>query len=86
MMFKNLKLLMSLRAWLKSGDLKLAGIVALIGQAQVWLATEDGVRIMAMVAGLIGWSPALMTGWIPSLLGIVLLWRRTNTETNLGHL
>ena len=83
---KNLGLLLKLRSWLKSGDLKLAGIITLLGQAQVWIATEDGMRIMALVAGLVGMTPALLTGWITSIVGLVLLWRRTNTETNLAHL
>lgn len=83
---KNLKLLLKARAWLKSGDLKVGGILALLGQAQVWIATEDGMRIMALAAGMVGLTPALLTGWFTSIVGIIMLWRRTNTETRLDHL
>jgi len=83
---KNLKLLLSLRAWLKSGTLQTGGIIAALGQAQVWLATDEGVRIMELIAGQVGMTAATFTGWVTSAIGIVFLWHRTRTETNLAKL
>lgn len=83
---KNLRLLLKLRAWLKSGTLQTGGIIAILGQAQVWIATEDGMRIMDMIAGVVGMTAGTATGWITSIIGLVFLWHRTRTETNLGDL
>lgn len=85
-MFKNLKLLFNFRSWLKSGTLQTGGIIATLGQIQVWLSSEDGVRLMDWAANLIGLTSSTFTGWVTTVFGLIFLWHRTNTERNLSDL
>ena len=83
-MLKNLKLLLSLRAWLKSGTLKMGGLVAMLGSAQVWLSTPDGSRIVDLIATALHVSSPVMSGILMQGIGLLILAYRAKTETGLA--
>lgn len=69
---KNLMMLLKLRSWWKSKSLKGAGLVVMLGQAQVWLAGSDSAFL----------DPTLLA-WGTSLVGLALLAVRTFTDRAL---
>ncbi len=83
-MLKNLKLLLSLRAWLRSANLQAGGAVLAIGQLQMWLATDDGMRLLALAAQLLGMTAETFSGLALSVVGLAMLVLRAKTEKSLA--
>lgn len=83
-MLAKLKLLLSLRAWLKSGTLKAGGLVGALGAIQVYLSSQDGVDLVAMAASALGVMPATLGGILAGLSGLLTLVMRAKTDMSLA--
>lgn len=80
---KQLKLLLSLRAWLKSGTLKAGGLVGALGAIQVYLSSKDGVDLVALAAAALGVMPATLGGLLATILAVGIAFMRAKTEWSL---
>ena len=84
-MLKNLKMLLQLRAWLKSGTLQTGGLVAVLGAAQTWFSSADGMDLLNTVAGLIGLTGSTLSGGLLGVIGLVMIVLRAKTEWSLNE-
>lgn len=84
-MLKKLKLLLSLRAWIRSGQLKAGGLLGILGAIQVWLGTDDGMGIIEWVSVAIGLMGSTVIGVFTSAIGLVMLILRAKTEWSLAE-
>jgi hypothetical protein len=82
---KNLKMLFKLRAWLKSDTLKVGGAVGILGAAQTWLKTDEGMGILDMLANAIGLTSGTFSGVVIGLVGVLMLLFRAKTEWGLNE-
>lgn len=82
---KELKMLLKLRAWLRSGQLKAGGVVVVLAAAQTWFASKDGVDLLTELAVLIHLMPATLIGIVGGLIGLAILFFRAKTEWSLSE-
>lgn len=85
-MLKELKMLLSLRAWWKSTALKAGGIVGILGAVQTYLGTSDGTDLMLMLAGFLHVMPATLGGIFTMGIGLLIWLLRAKTEWSLTEL
>jgi hypothetical protein len=84
-MLKKLKLLLSLRAWLKSDTLKTGGVIGIIGAAQAFLQTDNGMHLIDLIAGVIHISSGTLSGLLLGVAGVAMLFHRAMTEWGLDE-
>ena len=84
-MLKNLKLLLKLRAWLKSDTLKTGGIVGVLSAAQIFLQSDDGAGWLDWISALIGVSTATGSGIVLGTVSLAMLVLRAKTEIGLAE-
>jgi hypothetical protein len=82
-MLQNLKMLLSLRAWLKSDTLKTGGAVAVLGAIQAWASSSDGADMIGKVASLLHITGPTLNGIVLGLVGLAMLLARAKTEWSL---
>jgi hypothetical protein len=81
---KNLKLLLTLRAWLKSDTLKAGGAVGILAAIQTFIQGQDGASIIEWVAAAIGVTGATASGLMLGVVSLLMLVLRAKTERALG--
>lgn len=84
-MFKNLKMLLKLRSWLKSDTLKAGGAVGLLGAAQAFFQSDDGMGILNVIATFLPLSQATLSGVLLSIIGAAMILLRAKTEWSLSE-
>lgn len=84
-MFKNLKMLLKLRSWLKSDTLKVGGLVGVLGAIQTFIGTDDGMKVLDLAAGFVGLSTGTLTGGLLGIIGLAMIGLRAKTEWSLGE-
>lgn len=84
-MFKNLKMLLKLRSWIKSDTLKAGGLVGLLGAAQVFFTTGDGMQILDLIATFVGLMTGTLSGIVLGLIGLIMIVLRAKTEWSLAE-
>jgi|307.fasta_scaffold103168_1 hypothetical protein len=82
---QELKMLLTLKAWLRSWQLKGGGIVILLAAAQTWITTPDGMDLLTAAAMLVHLMPATLTGVLGGVIGLALLLLRAKTEWSLSE-
>lgn len=83
-MFKQLTMLLKLRAWLKSDTLKAGGVIGVLGALQAFFSSQDGIDLLAMLAGVVHISAPTLGGVVLGLIGIAVLVMRAITERSLA--
>jgi hypothetical protein len=84
-MLKELKMLLSLRAWWRSTSLKAGGVAGILGALQVYLSTSDGTDLVALVAGFLHVMPATLGGVIMAIVGLAIWILRAKSEWSLSE-
>jgi hypothetical protein len=84
-MLAKLKMLLSIRAWLKSGGLQAGGAVTVLGAVQTWLSTKDGTDVLAAAAGMAHLTAPTLNGLVLGVIGIGMLILRAKSEWSLAE-
>lgn len=82
---KELRMLFKLRAWLRSGQLKAGGIIGLLALVQTWLASQDGIDLVAWLATLLHVMSGTLMGILTGIIALVILFFRARTEWSLSE-
>lgn len=82
---KELRMLLKLRAWLRSGQLKVGGLLGLLALAQTWLASQDGIDLVAWLAGIVHLMSGTLMGILAGIIALAILILRAKTEWSLSE-
>lgn len=84
-MLKKLKMLLKLRAWIRSDTLKAGGIIGFLGALQTFVQSDDGMGWVDWVANIIGLTSGTLSGILLGIAGLVTLIYRAKTEWGLDE-
>ena len=84
-MIKNLKLLLSFRAWLKSRTLNFAGILGAIAAWDLASGSNLIQKIVEIFASTLGWMESTSLAALVALKAVADAVLRAKTDTNLGN-
>ena len=84
-MIKKLKLLLNLRAWIRSGGLKLGGGIAAIGVVETWLQTQWGLSAVQLAADLLNVMASTLGSAALTVVGLLQILSRLKTEWSVAE-
>jgi hypothetical protein len=80
---KELKMIFSLRAWLKSTSLQTGGIIGALGAVQTYLGTTDGMDLLTLLAGLVHLPVPVLNGVAMMGTGLIIWLLRAKAQWSL---
>jgi hypothetical protein len=84
-MLKELKMLLSLRAWLRSTSLQAGGVVGVLGAIQTYLGTTDGMDLLSWVATFTRLPVPVVNGIAMMLTGLLIWILRAKAQWSLSE-